>query len=464
MSCSLYRPFSINIFPFLAFTSVSFLNLSAKIIYFQIESKRISDIFKFLTESISVITIIIKIIKNDNKDKNIFAYLKYFFYLCTKIRNESLMNDEKMYAMVGSSVHPGEILQSVLEDYAMSQKDLAVAIGKPSPIVNDIIKGKRNINPEFAVLLEAVLPDISAADWMSMQNQYDISNLHRQKEIQQQKDLIEQWNILKGYLNLNYMKKKLRLADDLSQSLDAILGYLGISEVQELEEKQQSVMGYFKKSEKSNTDPINLLTWLCVVRHRSDEQILDKGFDIDKIDNLLSELNEIFYANIQVEKMATNLLNSYGIKFLVEKKLDKMAVDGVSFWSGDNPTIVMTERMNRIDNFAFVLCHELGHIVKHLYVEKDREFLDDINGLKEDKREDEANKFAEDALWKGFAKDIAFGKIRVPFAASRFLQQIAAEQRINISIVVGQYQHYCENYNKTNSPYAICRNLIQKIG
>lgn len=386
------------------------------------------------------------------------------FIFAPKFRNGSLMNDEKRFAVSGSSVHPGKILQSVLEDYDMSQKELAVAIGKPSPIINDIIKGKRNINPEFAVLLEAVLPDISAADWMSMQNQYDISNLQRQEEIRQQKDLIERWNFLKGYLNLNYMKKKLRLADDLSQSLNAILGYLAIKEVDDIKMKQESVMGYFRKSGKSNTDPVNLLTWLCVVRHRSDEQKLDKCFDITKTSNLVMELNELFYANSQVEESATKLLNSYGIKFLVEKKLDKMAVDGVSFWSGDNPTIVMTERMNRIDNFAFVLCHELGHIVKHLYVEKDAEFLDDIDGLKGDKREDEANKFAEDALWKGFAKDIAFGKIRVPFAASRFLQQIATEQRINISIVVGQYQHYCKNNNKTNSPYAICRNLIQKIG
>ena len=374
------------------------------------------------------------------------------------------MNEEKRFAVGGSSVHPGKILQSVLEDYEMSQKELAIAIGKPSPIVNDIIKGKRNINPEFAVLLEAVLPDISAADWMSMQNQYDISNLQKQEVIQQQKDLIERWNFLKGYLNLNYMKKKLRLADDLSQSLNAILGYLAINEIDDIKMKQESVMGYFKKSEKSSIDPVNLLTWLCVVRHRSDEQKLDKCFDITKISNLVVELNELFYANNQVEESATKLLNSYGIKFLVEKKLDKMAVDGISFWSGDNPTIVMTERMNRIDNFAFVLCHELGHIVKHLYIEKDAEFLDDINGLKEDKRETEANRFAEEALWKSFAKDIAFGKIRVPFAASRFLQQIAAEQRINISIVVGQYQHYCDINNKTTSPYAICRNLIQKIG
>ena len=374
------------------------------------------------------------------------------------------MNEEKRFAMGGSSVHPGKILQSVLEDYDMSQKELAVAIGKPSPIVNDIIKGKRNINPEFAVLLEAVLPDISAADWMSMQNQYDISKLQRQEEIQQQKDLIERWNFLKGYLNLNYMKKKLHLADDLSQSLSAILGYLAINEVNEIKMKQESVMGYFRKSEKSSTDPVNLLTWLCVVRHRSDEEKLNISFDIAKVDNLISELNSLFYANKQVIESTTRLLNSYGVKFIVEDKLDRMAVDGLSFWSGDNPTIVMTKRMNRIDNFAFVLCHELGHIVKHIYVEKDAEFLDDMNGLKEDKREAEANKFAEDALWTGFVKENAFKKIRVPFAASRFLLQIANEQRINISIVVGQYQHYCEVNNKTNSPYAICRNLIQKIG
>ena len=374
------------------------------------------------------------------------------------------MNEEKRFAMGGSSVHPGKILQSVLEDYDMSQKELAVAIGKPSPIVNDIIKGKRNINPEFADLLEAVLPDISAADWMSMQNQYDISKLQRQEEIQQQKDLIERWNFLKGYLNLNYMKKKLHLADDLSQSLSAILGYLAINEVNEIKMKQESVMGYFRKSEKSSTDPVNLLTWLCVVRHRSDEEKLNISFDIAKVDNLISELNSLFYANKQVIESTTRLLNSYGVKFIVEDKLDRMAVDGLSFWSGDNPTIVMTKRMNRIDNFAFVLCHELGHIVKHIYVEKDAEFLDDMNGLKEDKREAEANKFAEDALWKGFVKENAFKKIRVPFAASRFLLQIANEQRINISIVVGQYQHYCEVNNKTNSPYAICRNLIQKIG
>lgn len=49
-----------------------------------------------------------------------------------------------------------------------------------------------------------------------------------------------------------------------------------------------------------------------------------------------------------------------------------MPVDGYSFWEGDNPTIVITKRLNRIDNFAFVLFHELGHICLHLLDEKNR--------------------------------------------------------------------------------------------
>lgn len=375
------------------------------------------------------------------------------------------MAEKETLTSVVCPTHPGAILLEMLDEIGMSQKDLAVSIGKPSPIINDIIKGKRNINPELAVLLEAVLPSVSAEDWMSIQAQFDISNLKRHEEIQQQKEYIEKWNALKEYLNLNYIKKKLKLADDLGQSIDDILKYLNINDVNELKAKKDRVMGYFRKSDKSQTEPVNLLTWLCIVRHRSEEEKLNMVFCIENIEDLASKLNSIFYTNDQVVDKITKTLNSYGIKFYVENKLDKMAVDGVSFISSDGcPTIAMTGRMNRIDNFAFVLCHELGHIVKHLYNNNSIEFIDDVASPNEDIIEQEANKFAEDMLWKGFPKENAFKEIRVPFASARFLQQISNFLEINISIVVGQYQHYCAINNKTNSPYAICRNLIQKIG
>jgi len=86
MSCSLYRSFSILLCLSFYTSPPNFINLSAKIIHFQVESKRFLDIFIFLTKNTSDIIAITKIIKNDNKNKNIFAYLNYFIYLCPKIQ------------------------------------------------------------------------------------------------------------------------------------------------------------------------------------------------------------------------------------------------------------------------------------------------------------------------------------------------------------------------------------------
>lgn len=47
-------------------------------------------------------------------------------------------------------------------------------------------------------------------------------------------------------------------------------------------------------------------------------------------------------------------------------KFDKTPIDGFSFWQGENPTIVLTLRLNRIDNYAFALLHEIYHVYMHL--------------------------------------------------------------------------------------------------
>ena len=43
-------------------------------------------------------------------------------------------------------VHPGAILDQVLKEREMSQKDLSDAIGKSTPVINDIIKQRRSIS------------------------------------------------------------------------------------------------------------------------------------------------------------------------------------------------------------------------------------------------------------------------------------------------------------------------------
>lgn len=84
---------------------------------------------------------------------------------------------EKMYRLDNitpfAAIHPGELVRDELNERGMTQKQLAEIIGMPAPVLNDIIKGRRNINTETAILLQDVF-GIEARLWLALQSQYDI--------------------------------------------------------------------------------------------------------------------------------------------------------------------------------------------------------------------------------------------------------------------------------------------------
>ena len=368
-----------------------------------------------------------------------------------------------------SADHPGEILKCELEARGMSQKDLAEAIGKATPIINDIIKGRRDINVEIAVLLEMTLDNISAEIWLNWQNAYDLQKIREQEEIRRLQTRISTWNTLKTLVNVNHLKKRLGLGKDISENVNRVFAFLGVDSTQQLEAKIHSISSYFRKSDNLQTDYVNLMTWMTIVRHRSDELSLSNKFSISSINKLTRALNAILYDNSNTVSRIEQLLANYGIKFILEKKLEKMPVDGYSFWVGENPTIVMTKRLNRIDNFAFVLFHELGHIVLHLLDSNNRvqDFIEtDVNARDEHKNndcEDAANKFAKECIWGNIDHKTLFAKISNPYTASNYLTMISDRLKINVGIVVGQYQFYCSEKKLCFNAYAVCHKLTQTI-
>jgi len=365
--------------------------------------------------------------------------------------------------------HPGEVLKCELDERSMSQKELADVIGKATPVINDIIKGKRDINVEIAVLLEAVFENIKAETWLNLQNQYDLQKIRNQEMIQRLQSSIKAWNSLKTLVNVNYLKKRLELGKDIKENIDKICSFLGVESVDELKNKISSISSYFRKSESYQTDYVNLMTWIAIVRHRSEEILLNKSFSISSLDELTKAINLILFDNNNTIPRIEKILAQYGIKFIEERKLEKMPVDGYSFWEGDNPTIVITKRLNRIDNFAFVLFHELGHICLHLLDEKNRnqDFIEtDPNSRNEQKNkmyEEEANRFANDKIWTGIDFKALFARISYPYAAANYLKTISNIYHINPGIIVGQYQFFCHERKLCNNAYSVCHQLIQTI-
>ena len=146
------------------------------------------------------------------------------------------------------------------------------------------------------------------------------------------------------------------------------------------------------------------------------------------------------------------ILSRYGIKFIIVPKFDKTPIDGFSFWQGENPTIVLTLRLNRIDNYAFALLHEIYHVYMHLFNNREQKYIS-IEGAEINKCEEEANKFAKYSLiskdlWSAFLKQHSMIS---PHAMQMKIKQFAHQHNINEAIVLGFYQHDINLYSIKSS-------------
>ena len=69
--------------------------------------------------------------------------------------------------------HPGELIKDELDERNLTQAKLAESIGVKPSLLNEIIKGKRGINTEMALMLEAAL-NIPADLLLNLQNDYNM--------------------------------------------------------------------------------------------------------------------------------------------------------------------------------------------------------------------------------------------------------------------------------------------------
>jgi len=73
------------------------------------------------------------------------------------------------------ATHPGQILlQEFLEPMSLTQAELARALAIPMNRVNELVRGKRGVTPETALLLAGYFKN-SAEFWMNLQTAHDLT-------------------------------------------------------------------------------------------------------------------------------------------------------------------------------------------------------------------------------------------------------------------------------------------------
>lgn len=195
-------------------------------------------------------------------------------------------------------------------------------------------------------------------------------------------------------------------------------------------------------------DEFALLAWQARVLQLVKEDIAKTAFDeFELTDTWLPELVSLTKERDGPRK-AKELLRQKGIALIVERHLSGTYLDGAAMLSPDGiPVVGLTLRYDRLDNFWFVLFHELGHVFLHLFGPMRLDFFDEEDGGESDSVEKQADNFAleqlvPDAKWKQCLSRFALTKEAVLIDAEKL--------GIHPSIIAGRIRKERNNYTILN--------------
>lgn len=308
--------------------------------------------------------------------------------------------------MTVKNLHPGLELQKILDKGNITQRDFAAKIDITLSLLNSILKGSRNITVSIAVSLEAAGYE-TALIWMERQINYQISQTKNDEEFQKKTDDITTWKELEKLIPVWYFKREGLTKNDITSDINTVYNIYNVDSISSLQNSINKYdFKYFRKSSAFAENKYNIIAWSKLAEHKA-KSIKVKSFDKDKELELIAELKKCFYKNKETVLNTEKILKKYGIIFFILDRPDKTPVDGKSFMTNSSPTIVLSLKYKRLDNFAFTILHELGHVFLHFTKSKYQNTSFFINTSDTEKEENEANLYARDHLidpdkWRDF--------------------------------------------------------------
>ena len=246
---------------------------------------------------------------------------------------------------------PGQLVQAAMDRKGWSQSDVAFALGTTKAAINQIVSDKRAISHNMARSLGAAL-DISAEELATAQALWEVKRADEPDS-----NINARARILSRYPLRDMIKRGWIDPDDTTKPLEQqICNFFSVSSLDDVPHLSHSA-----KKTSYDSIPPSQLAWLFRVRQIASEMVVDP-YQPSALDGLLDELAEMKLDPTMVRRVP-RVLSQAGIRFVVSECLPGSKIDGVCFWLDErSPVIGMSLRFDRIDNFWFVLMHEIAHV------------------------------------------------------------------------------------------------------
>jgi len=347
--------------------------------------------------------------------------------------------------------HPGFYIKEEMDARGWIQRDLAFVLGVPEQGLNMIFGGKRGISPDMAKALGRAF-DVPAEFFANLQQAYDLSQAREPSpEI-----------ALLGKMQTNYpvremIKRGWLEKTDVAMLEQQMARFFCVPSVVDI----PYIAHAAKKSNYEERDiPAPQLAWLFRVKQIASSISVPK-YSEKLLRAALSQLESLMMAPESVREVP-RLLTECGVKFIIVEKLPNAKIDGVCLWMDGTPVIGMSIQRDTIDNFWYVLRHELEHVLRGHG--RDEEMIDiDVQEKHGSNsviqiEEEMANQAAyEFTVTSKFASFLVRKK---PFYYERDVIAFARVAQRHPGIIVGQMQRQLDNYGYLTRHLAKVRQFV----
>ena len=248
---------------------------------------------------------------------------------------------------------PGQVIREELQARGWTQHDLAEVMERPLQVVNELVLAKKRVTEETAKELEAAF-GIDAEFWLKTEALYRLrhgepapSSIARRAAIRQRVPL--RLMTARGWLSMT---------DNVDELERRVIEYLG---VRTLGERPEFARAAKQTDHERDLTPVQE-AWLLRARRLAEVQ-LTQAYSAAKLRDTVGQMVPLRRFPGDVRHVPA-LLEAAGVRFLIVERLPGLGIDGVCFWlSATQPVIAMSLTRDRIDNFWFVLRHEIEHVL-----------------------------------------------------------------------------------------------------
>jgi HTH-type transcriptional regulator/antitoxin HigA len=340
---------------------------------------------------------------------------------------------------------PGQLITHLIEQRGWSKRVLATVLDMSETVVNKMTTDVRPISAADAILLEDVF-GIPASTFLDLQSRYDLAKARiksapdpkRSERAQLFNALPIASMIKRGWIDVQDIKDYKAIEAELSK-------FFKVESTSDIPVLPHAA----KKTDVANDTTAEQLAWLYRVNQIALEMIAPPASK-SSIENAIETLIPLRISEASIRKVP-EILAKAGIRFIIVESLPSAKIDGVCFWLADNaPVIALTLRFNRIDNFWFVLRHELEHALRghgkgvvQIDIELEKDHFIHQNIAEEERL---ANEAAANFCVPSKKID-SFITRKSPFFSERDLLGFAKINQIHPGLVVGQLQRRTGRYD-----------------